>query len=204
MTESNHNWPSIGQKLFVENPDRWMNAIFHSYTKEGYSAPEAFKDAADRLVDSIDPGSTEQDHLAVPILFLYRHYLELDLKHVIRSARIALRLKEEDLFDHRLLELWKTCRSLLEQIQPNDPSRSFDAVEALIAELFNLDPFATAFRYSHDRKGNLSLNRLDAVDLRHFRQTIDGVYRFLFGCDCVVDEYSSHRSDMEQHYGELP
>ena len=51
---------------------------------------EGYREAADKLVHDVVESGTNQDILVFPISFLYRQYIELQLKHIIRESRIFL------------------------------------------------------------------------------------------------------------------
>lgn len=51
---------------------------------------EGYREAADKLVHDVVESGTNQDILVFPISFLYRQYIELQLKHIIRESRILL------------------------------------------------------------------------------------------------------------------
>ena len=72
--------------LLSSGDDWWNNACI------GYAQPEwslyarGYKQAADLLVMHIDERTRDQDTLVYPVLFLYRQYFELRLKHVTSDA----------------------------------------------------------------------------------------------------------------------
>lgn len=83
--------PKLGDRLFVptETGARLDPLGFtaagqpRSHIGRWQLCSDAFLHAADRLVDSTS-GAPHEDELIYPILALYRHHLELDLKWVIR------------------------------------------------------------------------------------------------------------------------
>ncbi|HHS8916416.1 TPA: hypothetical protein ACTVMT_005267, partial [Escherichia coli] len=53
---------------------------------------EGYRRAADILINHIDESGRDQDFLVYPVLFLYRHHLELLIKQIIG---LALALAED-------------------------------------------------------------------------------------------------------------
>ena len=82
-------WPSPDDELFKEGEDWWNTAIIG--TPGGLSLIAAgFLQAGDLLVEHVASTQMDQDSLVYPIMFSYRHYLELTLKMVIVDARSLL------------------------------------------------------------------------------------------------------------------
>src|SRR4030042_2814002 len=79
--------PSAEDKLFTTAEDWWNNACLN-FIHNGWSIYAiGYKDAADILVSHIEEKRRYQDTLVYPIVFLYRQYLELALKDIIRKGQ---------------------------------------------------------------------------------------------------------------------
>jgi hypothetical protein len=78
--------PSLDDKLFVEAEDGWMNACLNWYHDPTELYIVGYKEAADSLVDSIANRKGSADSLIFPIVFLYRHYVEIRLKSLIHDG----------------------------------------------------------------------------------------------------------------------
>jgi hypothetical protein len=94
---------------------------------------EQYFDAANQLIQSILSGKVEDYRLGTPVLFLFRHWLELAVKSIIEPTRghdlAKLSNKLVAYFAKRRIEVpkWVTCRLL---------------------EIAAIDPDSTAFRYA--------------------------------------------------------
>jgi len=89
------------------------------------------------------------DMLALPILFSWRHYLELRFKLLCVDAAIVQ--DEAMTIDgtHDLKILWKKARARLVELFPReDHARELAAVDAHIPELARIDPRSMTFRYT--------------------------------------------------------
>ena len=90
-------------------PGRMGKPQWHEYAL-------AYKIAADRLVDNLQPGPIRELYQVFPIMFLYRHYLKLKLKEILRSLLDWDGRQDEEIRRiHSLQELWHEVRLLLEQ-----------------------------------------------------------------------------------------
>lgn len=173
-------WPTEGDLLFTSGHPDWHNNACLNGTEGNLVQLEGYKLAADKLVKTIEAGGHDQDFLVFPIVFLYRHHLELLLKD-LRAA--GWRLYDWDpkvKADHKLPSLWKDCRKVIVKTWPNAPRADADIVEQLIAEFDAIDPNSTAFRYALSMKGEKSLpDDLTHLNLRHLRETMDSLSLFL-------------------------
>ena len=88
------------------------------------------------------------DLLVYPVMFLYRHYLEISLKHIL----IVLRKYFEDSSTlpthHRLNTLWGLVRSLMEkQWNSVEHVANYEAIGDRIREFHGVDELSFSFRY---------------------------------------------------------
>lgn len=103
----------------------------------GVAAPEvssAFRVAAERLLDAA-LANNETGEAAYPILFYYRHGLEVSLKSLVPGAPRQ----------HGLGELWA---ALLPRLAGQYPTGQLAWLSDSIAGFEHVDPRSTAFRYA--------------------------------------------------------
>ena len=87
---------------------------FQKVDWDGYAM--AYKIAADRLVDGLQRGPISELYQVFPIMFLYRHYLEIRLKEILRILRDWDGRRDAQIpHTHDLPKLWKEVRQLLEK-----------------------------------------------------------------------------------------
>ncbi len=78
--------PRLNDKLFIEADDWRMNACLNMYHDPSELYVVGYKEAADSLVDSIANQKGSADSLIFPIVFLYRHYIEIRLKSLLHDG----------------------------------------------------------------------------------------------------------------------
>jgi hypothetical protein len=157
--------------------------------RPGVGSPTAShtKKAADRLIAAVSTrGEAAPDATRLyPILFLYRHFLELELKSIVVLGYIAnetpdLNKKLQRLLStHSLTGLSAECRPLL-ATESKTPSFGvqLDRLDHCIREFTAHDPNSYAFRYPVDKSLN-SYNQMPfAVDLVNLRDVIDRMAKF--------------------------
>lgn len=201
----------------VEGPDPWgrrgptdefntlacVNFAWNPWV--GYA--EGFRRAGQVLVDHLARHGNEQDFLVYPIVFTYRHALEIALKQVISYGRQLLDEQGDFPDTHNLRDLWNTCRSILERVFPGDsdlPDVS-RAITYLVNELQSVDPEGDAFRYpvSSKRGGRRTPTlpgELRHIPLSRFAAEAERVLTWLDGADTAIDVYLDHKREMEAEY----
>ncbi len=146
-------------------------------------------DAAKRLADLILTRRAPIDIAIYPVVYLYRHAVELALKELHEDFARILKTSEEPLHGHKLLKLWQKVEPNLGLLDPVDVGRTcyeleMDApdvarVAALIGQLARVDPDGQAARYERDNKGNETLNSLDVINVRVFAVGMEEVCQAL-------------------------
>ena len=143
--------------------ETWRHGVFLSGgTVDSYlSLARSYKESADALLDSaLDSG--EPREWGYPVLFAYRHSLELYLKVVGEIAETTHSLRR--------------CISLLEKHQGEkipSPAREW------IAELDDIDPRGAAFRYADEKAGELLQYAEYWVDFNQFKHAMKCVFDML-------------------------
>ena len=141
--------------------------------------------------------NAEKDSFIYPLLYNFRHYLELAIKNSIRNFRIARgEITQSQLGyerNHSLLSLWNTLKEYIDDTKSNECI----AFEELIKELHNIDPNSFSFRYSY--KGNIKPDsnsepifndRID-VDLENLERVIKKMHYFVEG----ISDLAYHQRD---------
>lgn len=155
----------------------------------------SYRAAANRLLQGEEKrefGQLDQD--ACPILFLFRHSLELYLKAVIcRAALISV--SETELADmlprlwreHSLMRLLAMAEPILEALRRSFPALRFVCDDALrvVNELDRIDPGSYVFRYPVTAKGGASLQHTMLVNIFVFSDQVDEALTY-FSDICVM------------------
>ena len=138
---------------------------------------DGYKNAADYLVDSA-AARNERDSLVFPTVFLYRHYLEIQLKDILRMLYLYDGKICKIPNDHNLVTLWKKVRPLMERVY-DDPRSSDknDHIEARIEEFSQLDERSYAFRYPVDTKGEINFKDEVLEEGKNVRQYMISLLR---------------------------
>jgi hypothetical protein len=154
---------------------------------------KGYMSAADHLATELIEAPKFSDYQAYPIVYLYRHALELSLKHVIyRCAELgALRyieqITDELHISHRLPNLMMAAERSLNLLFPGDIflAALIPKCTDTCRELTEIDPESFAFRYPMDRRGNYATRPHLVLNLsafsRHMSQLLDDLDTVRFG-----------------------
>jgi hypothetical protein len=187
--------PSAEDVLFQSAVGGWDNASLHYGPDVWLPYILGYKEAADRLVAQVETEHRHHDLLVFPIVYLYRHYLELAIKGLIRQAHDLLGDAVEVPATHTVVELWTTCSALLERVSPGDSLEEQRQIGRLLREFAAVDPTLTAFRYPVDKKGNLSLQGIEQINIPNVRDVIGKIALILEGAEAQMDHYADCMSD---------
>lgn len=154
-----------GERLFIETGQpREIAMIDYSLTEDRYII--SYREAGEVLTTHVMQGGMS-DLLVFPILFAYRHWLELQLKSLIRLGHRWRSEKLRPMRTHKLEVLWPLARKAIETAFPDDPA-DLDTVGSVVDELVALDPESMSFRYARDQRGRLNLPAsLERVNIAH-------------------------------------
>ena len=188
LLSSEFTWPGAGDRLFVA-PCRGSNEgalAPHAWTRLILMA-EGYREAADRLVDEAAANSVLQSTVVYPVIFLYRHFMELELKYVLATYGRHFD-QEEDWKSHNLTDLWTKIRPIIEMAgEGTDDDGANDAVESCIKEMSEADPMSFSFRYPVEKGGKAMVLTFRTVDLGNLRKTMRKVANYFSGLDGLLD-----------------
>ena len=127
---------------------------------------------------------------AYPVVFLYRHAMELYLKAVLQELG---ELSQKCLSTHDLRELLPPIRRQFEKwgiekkLGTGDVA-TFDDLERLVRDLYAVDGRSDAFRYPINKHGESALPRGFKFSVVDFARRFDPVLDMLSGAVSLTDE----------------
>ena len=138
--------------------------------------------------------STESGEMAIyPAVFLYRHFLELQLKAILALGVVVEHVEEEKinakehaagfLNTHSLTLLTGGCRTVCERVgllRDVAFAAAFTSFEGCIQELSGIDPESFAFRYPTDKRLQPAIRGPLSIDLHHLTRTMRRIAALLY------------------------
>jgi hypothetical protein len=180
---------------------------------------EAFHAAGKSLVQQLKNDrqslQTMNSFKALPILFMYRHAMELYLKDIILAGAGVLPLRREAEVDFRRLFVSHSLCERLKDVERIFKAfgwgwdfglsrfRSLEDFRSAVVELENIDKESCAFRYPMRKDGSASLRRNFRFNLFEFCETLDPVYQVLeikaFGARGEMESVYEMRAEARQY-----
>lgn len=159
MENDQIKFPEKNDILFVKSDENWRcNACLFPGRYMGFRC--GFKKAANYLSELMIKGPNEIDYLVYPIVYLYRHYIELALKEITIMTKKLLGEKENFEKIHGLNSLWEEARMALETLYKEEKYKEYlDGIESYINQFEEIDPTSQSFRYPFGKKGDIILNK---------------------------------------------
>jgi hypothetical protein len=184
---SNRPWPDDTTSVFRPGEPSRNLAWIPQTPAQWHRFADGYKEAADRLYQSWRDLS--DDDLVFPMVFLYRHYTELRLKELLQSVARLLNLPKDWKCNHRIDNLWRTLKPLLQRAAPNESPRDFNNAERLILELASRDLISVEFRYPEDSDGRRYLADMERLDVVNFFTAMHQLSAFLDGASMAISVY---------------
>jgi hypothetical protein len=133
---------------------------------------------------------------AMPVLFLYRHYLELALKDALHKSRTFDLGQSDKKFGHDLVKLWNEAEKVLGAIICID----WLAPIGPVAMLFNaIDHRADAFRYATNPDGDAQMPKNAHVVYHELIAQMDDVYAAI---ELAINEIRIQEAHLDQAINE--
>lgn len=184
-------WPRPGDDPFAVVASGDDHAIIEGHDFARFVLMiEGYKSAAETLVDSARQGRAQRDVLVYPIVFLYRHCLELQLKYIINNYGHHVGV-EPVWNDHDLSNLWKKFLLVLEGFGTEDPDNADSIVGEIVAQFAKVDPRSFSYRYPRDTKGKPIPLGQNELDLESLKDVMEGAFGYFTGCEGYLDSLAS-------------
>ena len=153
-----------------------LNLRQYDYTIAYDDYAIGYKEAADQLMAGMGVGQSNGSYLTYPIMFLYRHYLELRLKEIVIGLKemgslsvdfdhfnLWPQLPDDQPRGHCLTYFWDSMLShwvgaieeeLVAGIVLEELESKYDIIGERIHELDEIDRASEVFRYPVDKEGS--------------------------------------------------
>lgn len=180
-------WPKRGDRAFTASDDWQRNAqISKGVHGRLVIMMTGYKKAADQLVEATHRSGYDRDTLVYPIMFMYRQFIELELKYIISTYGRSVGVPE-NWKTHDIRHLWTEFVKVLARYDVKDPDDTDSAVSSIIAEFAKVDPQSYSYRYPVDIYGNEIPVGVEVLDLGALKDVMEGVEGYFTGCDGYLD-----------------
>jgi hypothetical protein len=161
---------------------------------------EGYRMAARLVLHRVVRKGSDQDFYVYPLVFLYRQYLELQLKLVVYLGRQLHGGRGRPTTTHSLTALWDAAIEHIARRWPNDATDT-SAIRADLAEFDALDRGSYAFRYPVGTSEEPSLPaELQRFNLRAFAQRAEEIGQYLEGASEGLWVHRDWQREMEAEF----
>lgn len=176
------------------------------------SYAHAYHEAANRLLERLQQENGYSDLDACPIVFLYRHSVELYLKAIILWGCGLVALQSGEHIDtdalfrtHSLAVLLKPTKRVFKEagwlnLPKGKPFATFEGIEDAILILEQIDPQSFAFRYPIDPKGNAHLPKNFLFNVITLGAEANNMLRMLDGAAMGIYEMFQTMASVQAEY----
>ena len=204
-TSSSFEYPDSKDKLFDGNSPRSIYNVCITETRgANFAYSSGYLIGAKLLSRMAIFTRCNIDQLIYPIIFMYRHYLEIILKDLIRQGlNIKGETPDQILTDvlngHNLMKLWNKFKPFFEEVSGRNESFSEvrKGVESYLNQINKVDPESMAFRYEKTKdRSRASLSGEINVNIVDFCNKMEKLTGLLEGVSCEFSEAESWASEM--------
>lgn len=193
-------YPKKGDTLLKETGGKQGRLLFADWMVGKFSwYADGFKLAGDKVVDQIT-GEASDDQLINPVIFLYRHFVELKLKEIILELDSlgGTEVPKTTFMHHDLMNLWAYLKNHLSCIRaPIVNKEIIPSLDSLLAELHKLDPDSFHFRYAVDTNFQ-PVNVPRCLSIAHFQEMMDVINHGLNYLQCGIEiELDTRREEAQ-------
>ncbi|WP_305846017.1 hypothetical protein [Photobacterium kishitanii] len=185
---------------FSDKNDPSYNACTDIHSNRMSLYISGYERATELLLANVLDNRNNLDSLVYPIMYNYRHYLELSFKELIWLCKQLTQAQKEftavtgnDLKfvkyrndEHSLGKCWNKVLVGLREVEPELPSKLISQISKVVEEFNNLDKSGQSFRYPENRNWQDTLSDKRYINLvsvaKSFNQTrpqIDQLFSWL-------------------------
>lgn len=168
---------------------------------------KGYRKAADHLVKKFLSSRSHGDYEGYPIVFLYRHVLELHLKNIIYQGARLRKLKKivdqpEKLYPiHKLTKLSEKANHTINILFLDEDLKKFmERVKQIAKEFDEIDPVSYSYRYPINNKGEYSTENHQIVNIESISKNLYEIFNGLkaidFGFNINIDNEKSKRDEL--------
>ena len=114
-------------------------------------------EAASAILDGIKTRTVRVDLGVYPMVFSFRHAVELALKHFVSALPKLFDESQELVLSHKLEPNWLLVRPYIRREEGFSPSETVPIIDQILKDLEYFDPRGEVFRFPEARSGEMHL-----------------------------------------------
>ena len=180
---SEFRWPITGDAPFAESTKPLDNALIaeDNFTRLVLMI-RGYKQVADLAVAHCAENRVDSNFLIYPIIFNYRHFIELSLKYQLENFGKSVGI--DGTWDtHNLERLWTSFRDMLGHYGTMDHNEVDLVVASIVGQFAKIDPKSDAYRFPVNQEGYPIKMSFAATHLDNLADVMNAVSGYFDGCD---------------------
>jgi hypothetical protein len=138
-----------------------------------YEYAQGYFDASFKIVNSLLNDPSMLDYVIYPLVFSYRHAIELSLKDLAEELPKIYGKTGVMKKTHSLIDNWGEIRPFLKGKTHFDSENVLvDQVDAILSDFLRIDSTGMVFRYPVDKKDRLHLEELAQINMIVFAESM--------------------------------
>ncbi|MHB8050492.1 MAG: hypothetical protein ACYDHQ_04640 [Coriobacteriia bacterium] len=154
--------------LFDSGEDWALNACVNYGVDPWHLYAHGYRLAAETLTQNVRDTHHDQDYLIWPVLFLWRHHLELEIKSIARVSSKVLGQKWLPEDEHDLSQLFASAQRLFAQafreFDERLPHEQTQRLRRAFGKFKAIDIKSVTFRYPEDLSGSKHLKDVTHIN----------------------------------------
>ena len=182
----------VSGKLFVEEGKLGSIARVSWRDEMIYTYADGYRFAAEQLVSELKDTGHLINFVIYPIVYLYRHYVELTLKIATSQARALAGEGCEFPKDHKISEIWSELKGRIKRCDYGIESKQLNEVDEIIVEFSKFDPDSFAFRFPRSKKNVPNVGApLERINIQNFEARMMVFSNFFDGLTGIQSDHLS-------------
>jgi len=200
------SWPQEGNELFTSDGDYYDHAHFGwgnwDVTFAGYCM--GYKESADTLIEEAISSKIirKLDTYIFPVLFLYKQYLELQMKYIYLKYSEDSKKKKQKVIgkcSHNLMKIWNIIKPIMNEFASTKDNKTTNIVEKYIQQYHELDEGSFRFRYPIDIKLNEILGDDERINYINLKERMNELKSFFTGVEGHLESVKDYKNEMESN-----
>lgn len=195
------NWENYSQAYY-----KALNIVLASFVLEDFtSLPKYEKETEEVMV--IESLWLNGQQMIFPVVFLFRHYLEVSIKHIIFRISRYLYYFPEKFSSHNLKALYNKLKELNDKLNAelykNKIPDEFNDLDEIIENFNDFDKGSFSFRYPCNKKNIPSFQHDFSIDILNLATSLKIVHSLFRKMISKIENLEEERVEEEFEIDEL-
>jgi len=158
-----------------------------------------YYEAANKIVESLFLQNHHIDLQIYPILYLYRQYLELMLKHLAITSSVIFKKGGRIKLDHDLNKIWTILKGNICGHDLKICEDDISIVHGVVTDISIIDPKGEVFRYPFNKELKANNIKIGIINIEIIHKLFQKVNSILSEIDTRLDAIKEVEYDIKEY-----